>query len=453
MNRMEYKTILKKNLPYLIFIALALLTLYIGLQTYNLHFFEFDPYMYLTNAKVILANGFIMQHPNLAYTGIYQSLSNNRFEPLIPYLMVGIFSVTKSTTLEQVANIEPPIFFILMASFVFILFEEAYKEKLGKLSRWLGLYVGSILLFIPVLMQQFVGGMFQEEAFGFFSVIALITLFYLANKTNKLNYTLLAGIMYIAVLLGSKYFTLISIIIPFFIIAEVSILYFKRINMLNFIKTNLVIGVFALFGNIFLIIYDGGFGLSGFFMHNLFIPINLALLAVSLLFAIVLYIINYLAINNKLKKIRISTDKMKGITLAYLFSILMLIIISIPILPKILKYIGYLTGFSFYRNLPLFKTVAEFSSTPIFHLSTQLGLLGNIYIFGGIISLFTIIVAYKLYKKENNLLLILLIPTTYPLIYTGMHLSKYIPDLGIAIVLMTGVIIAEIFYYIFKKSE
>lgn len=146
-------------------------------------------------------------------------------------------------------------------------------------------------------------------------------------------------------------------------------------------------------------------------------------------------------------------DGMKGITLTYLFSLLIMTIIAIPILPKIFKYMGYLTGFSFYRNLPLFKTVAEFSSTPIFHLSTQLGLLGNIYIFVSIISVFTIIVAYKLYKRENNLLLILLIPTTYPLIYTGMHLSKYIPDLGIAIVLMTGVIIAEIFYYIFKKGE
>ena len=247
--------------------------------------------MYLSNAQVILTSGHI-RTTGLAY-GTFANQTSNRFAPLMPYAMAGMSSITSKlfgASLLQTANIYPPLLFVLMSAMVFILFERAYREKLGDVSKWLGLIGAIFFLAMPVLFQQFTAGMFQEEAFGFFSVIALITTFYIANKDKSYLMAGLAGIVYIGVLLGSKYFTVISIIVPLFIFVEALVLFLKNEDLKKFVYLNAIVVGFATLGNIFLALYHGGFAVSGFTLHGIFIPINLVLLIVALLFAFLLSI-------------------------------------------------------------------------------------------------------------------------------------------------------------------
>jgi hypothetical protein len=122
-----------------------------------------------------------------------------------------------------------------------------------------------------------------------------------------------------------------------------------------------------------------------------------------------------------------------------------MILISIPILPKIISYGSYLLSFSVYQGLPLFKTVQEFTPSPVMNMSSYFGVLfGSPYIYFGILGIFTIMLAYKLYKHDNDMLGLLLIPAVYPLFYTSMSLAKYIADGSIVLVLAIVYIMAEI---------
>jgi hypothetical protein len=247
----------------------------------------------------------------------------------------------------------------------------------------------------------------------------------------------LAGIVYVGVLLGSKYFTVISIIVPFFIIVEALVLFLKGNSLSKFVKINAIVVFFALLGNIFLSIYHGGFAVSGFAIYGIFIPINLALLIIGMLFAIFLSIDwnKYKLVNN------LKYDKWNNLLIA----VGLMIIISLPILPKVISYGSYLLSFSQYGGLPLFKTVQEFSPSPTSDMSSYFGLLlGSPYVYFGIIAIFTSILAYKLYKRENEMLGLLLIPAIYPLFYTSLTLAKYISDGGIVLILALIYIIAEI---------
>ena len=431
---MELKNKIIKNAPYIIFIIIACISFYFLIQQFGQTFEEFDTYMYLINAQVILSSGHI-RTTGLAY-GTFANQTSNRFAPLMPYAMAGLTSITSKlfgASLLQTANIYPPLLFILMAAMVFILFERAYKEKLGDTAKWLGLIGAILFLSMPVLFQQFTAGMFQEEAFGFFSVIALIATFYIANKEKSYLMALLAGIVYIGVLLGSKYFTVISIIVPFFIFVEALALFLKNEDLKKFVYLNAIIVGFATLGNIFLALYHGGFAVSGFTLHGVFIPINLVLLVIALLFAFLLSI----DWNKLIRK----NNKMNNL----LITLGIMILISIPVLPKIVSYGSYLLSFSVYQGLPLFKTVQEFTPSPIMDMSSYFGVLfGSPYIYFGILGIFTIMLAYKLYKHDNDMLGLLLIPAVYPLFYTAMSLAKYIADGSIVLVLAIVYIMAEI---------
>ena len=435
---MEMKNKIIKNAPYIIFIIIACISFYFLIQQFGQTYFEFDNYMYLTNAQVILSSGHI-RTTGLAY-GTFANQTSNRFAPLMPYAMAGLTSITSKlfgASLMQTANIYPPLLFILMAAMVFILFERAYKEKLGDISKWLGLIGAIIFLSMPVLFQQFTAGMFQEEAFGFFSVIALIATFYIANKEKSYIMAVLAGIVYIGVLLGSKYFTVISIIVPFFIFVEALVLFLKNEDLKKFVYLNAIIVGFATLGNIFLAFYHGGFAVSGFTLHGIFIPINLVLLIVALLFAFLLSI----DWNKIIKRNIINNSKANNL----IITLGIMILISIPILPKIISYGSYLLSFSVYQGLPLFKTVQEFTPSPVMNMSSYFGVLfGSPYIYFTILGIFTIMLGYKLYKHDNDMLGLLLIPAVYPLFYTSMSLAKYIADGSIVLVLAIVYIMAEI---------
>ena len=437
---MELKNKIIKNVPYIIFIIIACISFYLLIQQFGQTFSEYDTYMYLTNAQVILSSGHI-RTTGLAY-GTFANQTSNRFAPLMPYAMAGLTSITSKlfgASLLQTANIYPPLLFILMSAMVFILFERAYKEKLGDTAKWLGLIGAILFLSIPVLFQQFTAGMFQEEAFGFFSVIALIVTFYIANKDKSYLMALLAGIVYIGVLLGSKYFTVISIIVPFFIFVEALVLFLKNEDLKKFVYLNAIIVGFATLGNIFLAMYHGGFAVSGFTLHGIFIPINLVLLIVALLFAFLLSI-DW----NKLAKRRF-ISRLDEKTNNLIITLGIMILISIPVLPKIVSYGSYLLSFSVYQGLPLFKTVQEFTPSPVMDMSSYFGVLfGSPYIYFGILGIFTIMLAYKLYKHDNDMLGLLLIPAVYPLFYTAMSLAKYIADGSIVLVLAIVYIMAEI---------
>jgi len=422
----ELKEIAKERIEYII-LALALLTVFIFAIQSNTqgNFYEFDPYMYTELVKILAIHGSI-PISGLAYP-CGASCSSNRFGVIVPYWLAGYLKGT-NLPLYQIANMYPPIMLILMALLLFAFF----KTKPAKITAVL------LLISIPVIFQQFTGGMFQEEAIGFMSVIAVFVSTYFAFTKKESIYSIVAGIIYMGSLLGSKYFTVTSTILPAILLLYALYLFAVKDNenLKHIIKASTIITLFAFVSNLGLLAYHGGFALSGFSIGKVFIPINIVLLAFALIIAVILYF-NHLGLTIKGKQIR------------YSWIILgILIIASIPFAPKTLNYIDYLLSYQHIQNtIPLFQTVQEFVPSQ-YNLSGAIGILGINYIFYTTIAIITIALLYCTYRKykakENLLVEIMVITTFYPLLYIGMGVAKYIPDLALVLVIGIAYVVDEI---------
>ncbi len=420
----------KKYIPLAILVILAGIVFLFAIQSNTAgNFYEFDPYMYMELTTLLAQHGSIPVS-GLAYP-CGASCSSNRFGVIIPYWLAGYLKLT-GFPLYQIANLYPPIMLILMAILLYAFFD----NKVAKIS-------AVVLLFsMSIIFQQFTGGMFQEEAVGFMSVIAVFVSLYFALKKKSLAYSFFAGVIYIGSLLGSKYFTVTTAIIPAIAIAYILYLFILNNKELKHtLKVFAILSVFAIIGNAGLLAYRAGFALSGFTIHNIFIPINLiAILGITLI-----NLLLYLVLAKQEFMIRVFKTRTKLKPTLILFGLL--IIASIPILPHFIHYLTYLIGYQHIQNtIPLFETVQEFA--PAFANIQGLGIFSNVYMLWGAFAIITIVLLYetiiKIKRHENILVEIMVIMTFYPLWYIGTGVAKYIPDLALVLVIGLAYVIDKI---------
>ena len=420
----------KKYIPLAILVILAGIVFLFAIQSNTAgNFYEFDPYMYMELTTLLAQHGSIPVS-GLAYP-CGASCSSNRFGVIIPYWLAGYLKLT-GFPLYQIANLYPPIMLILMAILLYAFFD----NKVAKIS-------AVVLLFsMSIIFQQFTGGMFQEEAVGFMSVIAVFVSLYFALKKKSLAYSFFAGVIYIGSLLGSKYFTVTTAIIPAIAIAYILYLFILNNKELKHtLKVFAILSVFAIIGNAGLLAYRAGFALSGFTIHNIFIPINLiAILGITLI-----NLLLYLVLAKQEFMIRVFKTRTKLKPTLILFGLL--IIASIPILPHFIHYLTYLISYQHIQNtIPLFETVQEFA--PAFTNIQGLGIFSNVYMLWGAFAIITIVLLYetiiKIKRHENILVEIMVIMTFYPLWYIGTGVAKYIPDLALVLVIGLAYVIDKI---------
>ena len=421
----------KKYIPLAILAILVGMAFVFAIQSNQAgNFTEYDTYMYMELTTLLVQHGSIPVS-GLAYP-CGASCSSNRFGVIAPYWLAGYLKLT-GLPLYQIANLYPPIMLILMAVLLYAFFE----NKVAKIS-------AVVLLFsFSIIFQQFTGGMFQEEALGFMSVIAVFVSLYFALKNKPLAYSFFAGIIFIGSLLGSKYFTVTTAIIPAIAIAY--ILYLFILNDKGELKHTLrvfaILSIFAIIGNAGLLAYRAGFALSGFTIHNIFIPVNLlTIIAITIINAVLYFI---LAKQELMQRIFKTRAKLKPTAI---FAI-MLLIASIPILPHLLHYVSYLTSYQHIQNtIPLFETVQEFE--PAFTSIQGLGLFSNVYALWGAFAIITIALLYetiiKLKHHRNILAEIMVVMTFYPLWYIGTGVGKYVPDLALVLVIGLAYVIDKI---------
>ena len=421
----------KKYIPLAILVILAGIVFLFAVQSNTAgNFYEFDPYMYMELTTLLAQHGSIPVS-GLAYP-CGASCSSNRFGVIIPYWLAGYLKLT-GLPLYQIANLYPPIMLILMAILLYAFFD----SKVAKIS-------AVVLLFsFSIIFQQFTGGMFQEEAVGFMSVIAVFVSLYFALKNKSLAYSFFAGVIYIGSLLGSKYFTVTTAIIPAIAIAYILYLFIlnNKDELKHTLKVFTILSVFAIIGNAGLLAYRAGFALSGFTIHNIFIPINLlAIIGIALINAVF-----YLILDKQEFMVRIFKTRTKLKPTALLIGILL--IASIPILPHLVNYLSYLVSYQHVQNtIPLFETVEEFA--PAFTSIQGLGIFSNVDMLWGAFAVITIVLFYetimKIKRHENILVEIMVIMTFYPLWFIGTGVAKYIPDLALVLVIGIAYVIDKI---------
>lgn len=421
----------KKYIPLAILVILASIVFLFAVQSNQAgNFYEFDPYMYMELTTLLAQHGSIPVS-GLAYP-CGASCSSNRFGVIIPYWLAGYLKLT-GLPLYQIANLYPPIMLILMAILLYAFFD----SKVAKIS-------AVVLLFsFSIIFQQFTGGMFQEEAVGFMSVIAVFVSLYFALKNKSLAYSFFAGVIFIGSLLGSKYFTVTTAIIPAIAIAYILYLFIlnNKDELKHTLKVFTILSIFAIIGNAGLLAYRAGFALSGFTIHNIFVPINL----LTILGITLINLLFYLVLAKQEFMVRIFKTRTKLKPTAILFGILL--IASIPILPHFIHYISYLISYQHVQNtIPLFETVQEFA--PAFASIQGLGIFSNVYMLWGAFAVITIVLLYeaiiKIKHHENILVEIMVIMTFYPLWYIGTGVAKYIPDLALVLVIGLAYVIDRI---------
>ena len=421
----------KKYIPLAILVILASIVFLFAVQSNQAgNFYEFDPYMYMELTTLLAQHGSIPVS-GLAYP-CGASCSSNRFGVIIPYWLAGYLKLT-GLPLYQIANLYPPIMLILMAILLYAFFD----NKVAKIS-------AVVLLFsFSIIFQQFTGGMFQEEAVGFMSVIAVFVSLYFALKNKSLAYSFFAGVIYIGSLLGSKYFTVTTAIIPAIAIAYILYLFIlnNKDELKHTLKVFTILSIFAIIGNAGLLAYRAGFALSGLTIHNIFVPINLlAIIGIALINAVF-----YLILAKQEFMVRIFKTRVKLKPTILLIGILL--IASIPILPHLVNYLSYLVSYQHVQNtIPLFETVQEFA--PAFASIQGLGIFSNVYMLWGAFAVITIVLLYetimKIKRHENILVEIMIIMTFYPLWYIGTGVAKYIPDLALVLVIGLAYVIDKI---------
>jgi asparagine N-glycosylation enzyme membrane subunit Stt3 len=185
-----------------ILLVLVLLSSYtVRVVSYGPIFQELDPYFYTYTAQQLLVFG---ENPTDDQTAWYPELEvNHRLMPAISYLEAIWFSLYTgggeydNMLLSAIAGMYPPIAAMLCVFFIYLLVSTASKRE------W-GLAAGGIAAFVPIFVYKLAAGEMEVQPYAFFSLFFLYAMYALMLKTRDLRFSVLAGLGFAAVALGSS---------------------------------------------------------------------------------------------------------------------------------------------------------------------------------------------------------------------------------------------------------
>jgi MFS family permease len=457
------RSVFSNKMFYVWIILLVIMLLTFATRMVNIgvasHYFEFDPYFDMIDAKSILALGHQMLLDPSSWP-VVAAGTNHRIQPILPYLEAYWYSLANSfsanstvfsTNLMSIASsVYPPITAALM---VFVIFMLLYHEY----NAYIGLIGAGLTATLSVLFTTFIAGEQLLEPWGIFSLFLFFATYMLATKDMKnKRYAILAGIAFASTFLGSHYFTVDTAILMLYIVVQ-GIIDVLRGNMNeDFYKMNIIVIVVI---GMFLAFYDAytatptnlNLSIAG-------IPFTFAGPALALLFVAVLDYVPRLAHRSGILKANM-TEKGRRRLEVYLIWLVMLIILSAvfafagPLHHSIDQYIAVSVKFTS-PSSALFATVQEYAPTGIAYNYAAAGfgmlaaeLLGAPLLLW-IICAAAIILILIAVVVRNSRTGVFYLAISIPLMYAGMKEAKYLPHFAAVYIMLFCILLGELLLYV-----
>jgi asparagine N-glycosylation enzyme membrane subunit Stt3 len=348
---------------FLISMALVLILIssyMVRIGSYGPIFQELDPYYYTYTAQQLLVNGYNMPDDQTAW---YPELEvSHRIIPEISYLEATWYSLYSgggeysNMLLSVIAGMYPPLAALLAVFLIYLMVSVASKRE------W-GLAAAGIAAFVPVFVYKLAAGEMEVQPYAFFSLFFLYAMYALSLKTRDLKFSVLAGLGFAAVALGSSSQLLALASLMLFMVFQALAVFFRKEDSeeLEFLlKSNAIVFVLGpLLGSAVLkdMFFDGAPHMT------IVMPFLIALAAVGVLY---------------LLKTKVS-DKQKAFAALGALAVLGLILFALTPLGDYVKGIGESGfGLSEYQR-PLDRTIAEQGLAPT-SFGGQIGFVADTYV-------------------------------------------------------------------------
>jgi asparagine N-glycosylation enzyme membrane subunit Stt3 len=344
-----------------VLLVLVLVSSYmVRIGSYGPIFQELDPYYYTYPAQQLLVDGYNMPDDQTAW---YPELEvSHRIIPAISYLEATWFELYtgggeySNMLLSALAGMYPPIAAMLSVFFIYLFVSIASKRE------W-GLAAAGIAAFVPVFVYKLAAGEMETQPYAFFSLFFLYAMYALSLKTKDLKFSVLAGLGFAAVALGSSSQLLALASIMIFMVIQALATFLKKEDseeLMFLLKSNAIIFVLGpLLGSAVLkdIFYDGSAAFT------IIIPFLIALASIGVLY---------------LLKTKIP-DQQKALTVLGAIAVLGILVFAFTPLGDFVKGIGKSGfGLSEFRR-PLDRTIAEQGVAPT-AFGGQIGFVADTYV-------------------------------------------------------------------------
>ena len=476
---------LKTSWPWLILLALMILSFATRIQGIAISptYFEFDPYFDMMAAQSILVYGQQFYTSHSAWP-IELSGSVMRVQPIIPYLEAYWYDLanylgpknyqTFSTSLmSYVGSFYPPITAALLVFAIFVLL---YREY----GKYVALIASTITASMSVLFTTFIAGEQLLEPWGIFTLFFFFAMYVLAIRDMKNNrLAILAGVAFASTFLGAHYYTVDAGVFAIYIVLQGAIgvirgsinKYFYKMNIIMLIVIAIFLAAYTAYKST----------LSGAIPKILGMPTTIAFPIIALLMVLFFDYSSRWLIKNRIQfKEKIGTlgwimiivfgpiwlwiymayesishnqRNPETITKAVWLGIIITIMVPIILLtPAGNPVRGYINLSAHYTtpSIPLFMTVQEFEPTGLFYNfgAAGLGLIGSsiagvpivAWMVSGI-GVLLLLMSIFIRRSETG---ILYIAIALPIMFAGFSEVKYLPHLGIVLIVLLGAIIGEL---------
>jgi hypothetical protein len=456
----------KMAIVWILLLLIMIITFYTRIVNIGVspHYFEFDPYFDLLDAKSILTIGKQLYLDPAAWP-VVAAGTNHRIQPLLPYLeaywydlanLFGQHTTTFSTNLMSlVSSVYPPITAALMVFVIFMLLYHEYNAYIGLIGAAL---TGSM----AILLTTFIAGEQLLEPWGIFSLFFFFAAYMLAvKKPSEKRYAVLAGIAFATTFLGSHYFTVDTGILMLYILGQGVIDVFRNQTSKDFYKMNIVviavIGIFLLFYQVY------NATPTNLNLSLVGVPLTFAGPALSLLAVAVLDYGPRLAHKWGILKGDVHQSG-KNRTLTYAVWLIVLIMLlgvfSIvgPLHHSINAYLSVSKKFTS-ASSALFATVQEYAPTGLSYnyASAGLGLLAaeiaGLPLLVWLISAIALILIAISIIYRNSRTGVFYLAISVPLMYAGMKEAKYLPHFAAVYIMLFCIMLGELLLYIDNKFK
>ncbi len=193
-------------------VTILLVSYLLRIGSYSPVFQELDPYFYTYIPQQILTLG---ENPFNDQTSWFPEVQvNHRLIPAISYLESIWYSTYtgggsyNNLLLADIASMYPPIAAVFAVFFVYLLVSSNSKKE------W-GLVAAALATAIPILIFKLSAGEQEVQPYAFFALAFFYSMYALSIKKKDLRFSVLAGVAFFALALGtsSQILGIISIII------------------------------------------------------------------------------------------------------------------------------------------------------------------------------------------------------------------------------------------------
>ncbi len=459
----------KAMLPSLALALLMILSFWIRLQTYSPVFMELDPYYYMYATHLVIEHGGAPLNDGTAW---YPMEVNHRTVPLkvypeaIGYDLYTHGAAVEKYLLSDLGGIFPPVLAALAVFFFALFISAEYKREFG-------IIAAAVFSFIPMYLMKTLAGESEIQPYAFFALAFFFAMYALAIKRKDRLFAGLAGLAFMACILGSSSYIVIYAALLIFIPLQALLSFITKEESREFLVLNAIVAA----GAVLALILQGTYVSGALSFGSVLGGAMLGLLGVFA-FAVALE-----AIREKIKDAEAATYALGGLLLVGL-----LVFAFTPVGGAITSLASNSLGIAKFLN-PLQKTIAE-QGTAGAEFQGTLGFVGMVFD-GALALLFAIpsaitnillgvavwfvnaafnagityteksnsmllvvffltivALAYSLYRKitvKEIGLPLLFIALIFPISIVGMLKTKYTVYLGFATAAALGVVFGEAF--------